>query len=118
MLCDFCLTITPELLHSGKSFKFQNSWEDIVASAQGGSAICQQIERDSGTWWKGSMIERVELWALGDYDRGRLGTILYLELKHERTAATLGTVATYTVYIPRGNLNVQLICGLGSFPCR
>jgi hypothetical protein len=121
MLCDFCLTITPELLHSGKNFKFQNSWEDIVASVQGGCAICEQIERDSGTWWKGSMSERVELtlWALSaPYDPGpRLGTMLCLALKHEETVATLGLVATYSVYIPRGNLNIQLISGPRVFPC-
>jgi hypothetical protein len=104
MLCDFCLTITPELLHSGKSFKFQNCWRDIVSSAQGGCTICQRLEQDSGIWWKESMTERVELWAESEtpFLSGRSGTTLWLGIKDMRP------LAIYTVYIPRGNLNVQL----------
>jgi hypothetical protein len=114
MLCDFCLTITPELLHSRKRFKFQNSWRDIVSSAQGGCTICKQIERDSATWWPEGLNDRVELWAqlAVPYLSGRLGTQLSLYPKHGRKGAK------YTVYIPRGNLNIQLIGGVRVLPRR
>jgi hypothetical protein len=66
--------------------------------------VPELLEQDSGIWWKESMTERVELWAESEtpFLSGRSGTTLWLGIKDMRP------LAIYTVYIPRGNLNVQL----------